>query len=134
MNNHARKYYDTLIASMPAGIERALIRVLSGHIGKDNAISKAQLITDLSKLGFHVAERQVRSEITELRKQGLLICSSSGDGGYFFAETPEEYEEFVQVEYRAKIIDMSETVRAMDDGARQVFSVPAEAAKQPGLF
>jgi hypothetical protein len=128
-----RKFYEVLLSQMPdASLERAMLRILSFHIGKNHAISKPQLLRDLGRSGFHVSERQARGEIVELRKHGHLICSSSGDGGYYIAETNEEYEEFAQVEYRAKIIDMSETLRAMDDGAGKFFQV--HEMKQASLF
>lgn len=129
------QFYETLIANMPAGIERAMRRVLSYHVGKDNAISKPQLLADLKRLGFPTNERQARACIVDLRKAGDLICSSSGEGGYFVASTVEEYEEFAQIEYRAKIIDMSETLRGMDEGAQKFFrQPPEEAAVQSSLF
>jgi hypothetical protein len=128
-------FYETLIAQMPAGLERAILRVLSDHIGKENTITKPKLLQDLARLGFHQHERQARLCIVELRKHGHLICSSSGDSGYYIASTVEEYEEFAQVEYRSKIVDMSETLRAMDEGAKRVFHTPAaEKATQAGLF
>jgi hypothetical protein len=143
-----RSFYETLIAQMPAGLERAILRVLSFHIGKDQAIDKPDLLKELRRLGFgkkardlnaqtsyETFERQARLCIVELRKHGHLICSSSGDSGYYIASTVEEYEEFAQVEYRSKIVDMSETLRAMDEGAKRVFHTPAaEKATQAGLF
>jgi hypothetical protein len=71
--------------------------------------------------------------VAELRKLGHLVCSSSGDGGYYLARDLGEYNEFSQVEYRSKIIDMAETLRAMDQAAGKRFGgdVPAE---QPSLI
>lgn len=130
-----REFYEALIANMPVGLERSILSILRFHVGKENAISKPQLLADLKNMGMHSNERQARAAIVELRKHGHLICSSSGEGGYYVAATIEEYQEFAQVEYRAKIIDMSETLRQMDDGARSMFhAAPAEKASQVSLF
>jgi hypothetical protein len=130
-----RQFYDTLIANMPHGIERAMLRILSFHVGKDHAIDKPTLMSELKNSGFHTNERQARSTIVDLRKHGHLICSSSGEGGYFIAQSQDEYDEFAQVEYRSKIIDMSETLRAMDEGAVKIFRhAHSEPVKQVSLF
>jgi len=121
---------------MPHGLDRAILRVLSQHIGKENAVSKPVLLSTLAMNGFQVAERQARAAIVDLRKRGHLICSSSGDGGYYLPASAEEYAEFAQVEYRSKIADMADTLRAMDDGARNIFhgAVDGQPAKQAGLW
>lgn len=129
-----REFYDALIRNMPMGLERALLRALSYHVGKENAIDKPTLLFELKRAGFPVNERQARAEIVELRKHGHLICSSSGEGGYFIAGTLEEYAEFAQVEYRSKITDMSSTLQAMDEGARALFHGVPHVAKQESLF
>jgi len=139
-----REYYDRLIATMPAGADRAVLRVLSFHIGLDNAIKKSDLMSECARIGTHFSdERQVRSVIVEkLRKRGVLICASSGDSGYFIASTLQEYLEFRGREYVKKIVDMRETVTLMDAQARTIFSKEYEdhqkqqAAKagQPSLL
>lgn len=135
MKNHApRQIYDGLLTSMPAGVERSTLRVLSFHVGQKNAITRPDLLAALSTSGFTVGDRQMRVTITDLRKAGHLICSSSGDGGYYIAETVDEYREFARVEYESKITDMAETLRAMDEGARKVFAHADERATQTALF
>ena len=111
---------EEIIEQMDAGLDRAVLRVLSQRVGQDMAIDKALLIFELGRMGFGVRqnkatfERQVRRCIVELRKSGQLICSSSGEGGYFLAGTQQEYDTFVQEEYVNKIEDMKETVAAMN--------------------
>jgi len=135
MNNYTPKqFYDLLISNMPHGIERAMLRVLSYHMGKENAISKPDLMLELKRLGFRTSERQARACIVELRKHGHLIASSSGEGGYFLCSSMEEYNEFAQVEYKSKIVDMSQTLAAMDEGARDLFRGLPKEAKQASLF
>lgn len=131
--------YETEILDMPPGLERAVLRTLDFYHGLDHAIEKPTLLLELRKLGFgqtvkpDTFERQVRRQIVLLRKKGYLICASSGEGGYFIASNRAEYDEFAQNEYRAKIIDMSDTLRAMDEGARRLYG-SAEAAQQPTLL
>lgn len=129
-----RQFYEILISNMPAGIERAMLRVISFHVGKDAAISKPQLLTELKRLGFPTNERSARLCIVDLRNNGHLICSSSGEGGYFLAATMEEYSEFVGREYESRIRELAQTKAAMDAGAKSLFHGAPEKAKQASLF
>jgi hypothetical protein len=138
-----REYYESLLSSMPMGAERIVLRVLSFHIGLKCAIQKPDLISESAKHGAHFSnERQVRLTIVDLRKQGVPVCASSGESGYYLAGTLEEYKEFRGREYVKKIVDMRETVTAMDDHVKQMFpgeyeahlKAKAEAAGQPSLI
>lgn len=139
----ARDYYESLLASMPVGAERAVLRVLSFRIGLANAIQKADLIAECAKAGaVFKDERQVRKVIVDLHKRGIPVCSSSGESGYYLAATLDEYREFVGREYLKKISDMRETVTAMNDSIRAMFpseyaqyqAEKAAAAGQPQLL
>lgn len=129
--------FDDEINRMEPGLDRAILRVIAFHPGKAKAVAKSDLVTDLRQMGFGgqlsfaTFERKIRLVIVELRKSGHLICSSSGEGGYYLAATVEEYEEFAQVEYRSKIIDMSETLREMDAAAKKVFGARAVKGQLP---
>jgi hypothetical protein len=138
-----RDYYDRLIAEMPAGAERSVLRVLSYHISLDHAIQKPDLIAECAKLGSHFRdERQVRLAIVNLRKSGVPICSSSGESGYYLAGNLEEYKEFRGREYVKKIVDMKSTVEAMDKAVKSMFQAEyaeykrqqSEQAGQPSLI
>lgn len=130
-----RIYYEHLIETIPVGTERAVLSVLRFHIGLSNAINKEQLMLALEKTGFKLAdERQVRAAIVSLRKQGVTICSSSTDSGYFLAADGEEFAEFVNREYLKKIRDMSETAQAMQNNARQMFDKVEPGVKQMTLI
>jgi len=124
-----RKVYEEEILDMPPGLERAVLRIVQGFVGEPNAIEKPQLLKSLHSLGFGKGikpatfERQVRRAIVTLRKSGILLCASSGEGGYYIARDRNEYDAFVQVEYLNKIKDMSETVAAMDRGAKDFLAV-----------
>ena len=130
----SHNFYDDEIKQMEPGLERAALRVLAFHIGKEQTIKRLDLVEDLRSLGFGAnlapvtSDRHMRAAVAELRKLGHLVCSSSGDGGYYLARDLAEYAEFAQVEYRSKIIDMAETLRAMDQAAAKRFGgdLPAE--------
>jgi hypothetical protein len=133
------KIYEEEIQHMEPGLVRATLRALSYHIGKENSIKRLDLATSLRQMGFgnliemSTFDRHMRMAIAELRKNGDLVCSSSGEGGYYLAKDRAEYDEFAQVEYRSKIVDMSSTLQAMDQAAAMRFGsdTPAE---QPSLL
>jgi hypothetical protein len=133
------KTYDEEIRQMEPGVVRAVLRVLSFHIGKEQTIRRDELAAQVRNMGFGsllaftTLDRQVRLAIAELRKDGHLVCSSSGDGGYYLARERAEYDEFAQVEYRSKIIDMNQTLQAMDQAAARRFGGDTPAA-QPSLL
>ncbi len=127
-----RVKYDELIADMPAGLDRSVLRVLSWHVGLAQTISKLQMLADLAAMGFVVEDRQLRRQIQMLRKEGHLICASSGAGGYYLADSLDEYAAFADSEYRSKIVDMSTTLAAMDRAAQAKFG--AATGVQRSLF
>jgi DNA-binding transcriptional regulator PaaX len=119
------------IDSLPAGLDRALLRILSYHSGRQNAIGRGELVANLRRHGFAVSERAMRAQISQLRKSGYLIGSAAGaDGGYYLIQTAQEFDEFASMEYRAKIRDMSETLRAMQKAADSRWG----SAQQTTLF
>ncbi len=117
-----RQYYENLLATMPAGLERAIFAILRFHIGLENAIRKPDIRENLILSGFAIQdERQLRLAIVRLRKSGVPICSSSGEAGYFLPASHLEYQTFVSQEYWSKISDMTETARAMTNSIHNVF-------------
>ena len=118
----ADKFNRNFDLDLPAGLDRALLRTLSFHVGRERAILRSDLLQAISLLGFNVSERAMRAQISQLRKAGHLICSAPGEnGGYYLPATPEEFDEFVQQEYRAKIVDMQETLSAMQKSAERTW-------------
>lgn len=134
------RYYEDEVQALDPGLVRATLSVLRFHTGKANAISKPNLLADLRRLGFTggltyaTAERQVRAAIQELRKAGHLVCSSSGDGGYYLAADWQELDEFLEVEFRSKIIDMSQTARALEAAAPEKLGRRPSPQGQGSLF
>ena len=116
--------YQQIIADTPQGLEKLLLQILSKKIGKDNAIKRSELLPFVQSVpGYsETSDRQVRKTINDLRKQGILICSSaSEDGGYYMAASLAEFDEFVQRELGAKIADMSQTLKSMTESAQKQF-------------
>ena len=114
----------------PSDLDRSLLTLLSAHAGRANPISRLDLCAALSR--YRLSERQIREQIRLLRRAGHLIGSAPGeDGGYYLITTLEEFNEFMQSEYLAKIKDMSETAHAMTRAANRVWG---SAALQTRMF
>lgn len=123
------KYRD-LISTLPFGLERAVLRVLSFHIGRSNPILRADLLASVS--AFNINERQLREQIRQLRRKGHLIGSAPGEvGGYYLISSSDEFQAFLQNEFLALISDMSETVTIMRKSADSLFG---SGSMQPNLF
>src|SRR4030042_6553315 len=75
-----------IISEMPAGLERVILRNLNFHKGRENAISRIQLLKELKAVGFTIDDRKMRACIKKMRKSekpGTWICSTGGgNGGY----------------------------------------------------
>ena len=131
MTTRQRFDLDRFIDNLPEGLDRALLRILSFHQGRDAAIGRRDLVDDLATVGYKVSERAARAQISQLRKAGHVIGSAPGeDGGYYLCRTVDEFEDFVRQEYLAKISDMQESLAAMRKGAARLWG----DAAQPKLF
>lgn len=110
--------------SIPRGLDKAILRIIQEHTGRDHALGRKALVTTLEKRTGNVYhERLVRECIKQLRRAGNLICSTPGeDGGYYIAINKAEFDLFDQTEFGAKIADMNETRQAMLKAARERFS------------
>jgi len=74
-----------------------LLAVLSRHIGKARAISMAELyrlVFEKEPKDKITGTREIRQIITELRKEGVPICSSTEQtgGGYYLASVGSDLE------------------------------------------
>jgi len=111
---------DEMIHEMPAGLDRAILRVLSFHQGRDQAIGRGKLVGELARLGFYVHERVMRACINELRKQGQLICSTGGDGGgYYLPANWSELDEYIRRELHPRAMDLLEQEQALKAAAEK---------------
>ena len=103
---------------LPRGLDRALLRILSYHVGREHAISHLELCNALRI--YQIDQRQLHAQISQLRRSGHLIGSASGEhGGYYLIATPEEFQEFISSAFQARIDDLRQTVTAMTKSAVQ---------------
>jgi len=103
---------------LPEGLDGAVLRALANHQGRGKAISRRELCARVQAYG--ASERQVREQIRQLRRRGHLIGSAGGaKGGYYLITEPGEFQEFLRVEFQAKIEDMRQTAAAMAREARK---------------
>jgi hypothetical protein len=109
---------EDYIADMPAGLDRAIMRVLSYHVGREKAIGRESLLVALLDVGFRVQDRVARAAINDLRKRGQVICSAGGEGGgYWLAKSWEELNEYHQRELHPRAMDLLEQERSQRQAA-----------------
>ena len=105
-------------------LHNAILDVLKGHVGKENRISRRLLLRRVwGEVDILVSDRDMRQGIEELRRDhpiGALICSSSGSGGYWLAESYGEVLASYQEERRRAMSTMF-TQRQRLDAARKYF-------------
>lgn len=105
-----------VIDELPPGLEREVLRVLQGCVGREQVISRGNLLRCVrSYPGLErVHERAVRAVINKLRKDEHPICSTGGEeGGYWMAESWEELGEYLDREVRSRLGDLAEQERAL---------------------
>lgn len=114
--------YVSELKGMDHDLNWAVLRVLSARPGKGRAISQNALTAAVSELGFVTPSRRVRDAIKFLRRDGFMICSKAGrGGGYYMAQSWDDYDSFRKDELAARITDLTETMRAMDKAAKMQF-------------
>ena len=125
-----------MIQEMPPGLDRAILRILSFHQGREHAISRKRLRAELGRMGFVVDEdeREARVCINQFRKEGMQICSTGGKGGgYWMAIDHKELEKFIQKEMDSRAMDLLEQARAMRAAAEKRWG-RYSPEKQASLF
>jgi len=76
-----------------------LMSELSKHIGRNRAIGMVDLYTrvyDEQPKSRHSGTRKIRALVTELRKEGVPICSTQDKegGGYYMASAGSELQDY----------------------------------------
>ena len=117
--------YDEIRAAMPAGLEKTVLHILSGHKGSDNRIARIDLVRQALNIysDDEVSEtddRMVREAIANLRHEGHLVCSDSGAGGYYIAGS---YNDVVRMtaELESRAADMLQQSRMLKRKAMEWF-------------
>lgn len=112
-------------------IDRAIIQLLRGHIGRIQAIERDTLREEVNLAldrydddAELVSDRQMRLSIARLREtpEGSLIMSSGGWAGYWMAKSFDEVEEHYAYE-RGRSLSLMSRIRIQRDLAKQQFQV-----------
>lgn len=74
----------------------------------DKPVSRSYLSNQLQ-----LSDRTVRQLISELRNQGIPICSNSRTGGYWIAKDKDEIQQTIN-EYRHRAFNMLITARKIE--------------------
>lgn len=128
---------DKMLDDMPQSLERVILRILTFHIGKQNAIKNADILKEIHDAAFLLnvsdkhASRTVRSEMANLRKQGIMACY--GDSGYYLAANASELNEYQQRQLTSRIKDLSDQNMGLTKAGRELFGDGFEA-EQGELF
>jgi predicted GTPase len=102
---------------------------LSKRIGKDLAISNAEMVDILRKKDYKISDVRVRKIINHIRTHGLVKGLIANSSGYFVATTIEEIHD-----YEKSLMDRENAIRAVRMSIRKqrldMFGQP----EQPKLF
>lgn len=68
-----------------------VVAALSKHVGKSKGVSSTYLLSEITghDKHYHADDRYLRKMITELRLEGMHICSSPAYGYYIAADEKE---------------------------------------------
>jgi len=110
------RYVMTEIQRMDLGPHRAILSVLQFHIGRDQAISRKDLLSLVRS--WNLEDRSLRICISELRLRPMPICSVGGEGGGYYLPANElELVEYLSHEVRPKAMDYLELEKALKQWA-----------------
>ena len=125
-------HLDDILASLPSGLDRAILSILRFHKGKEDAIPRDDLLEMLKMHGWETGDRAMRIQINLLKKQGHPICGASGiGGGYYLARNWKELMEYINTELHPRAMDLLEQEQALKVGAKREWG---ENSTQMGLL
>ena len=107
---------DSDFASLPPGLDRTVLDILSKRVGRDQALPRPRLLALVRSMPASktVSDRQLRACINGLRKSGAPICSAGGeDGGYWQAADWDELTEYLEREVHPRAMDLLEQEQAL---------------------
>lgn len=137
--------FQSIIDSMPVGLERGLGRILSLRVGKANAIERDELLVLVREQPGcrKTQDRQMRKMIQTLREKGIRIChferreTDQVTGkvrvifGYYLAGNDAEYNEF-RSWYLSYANTIWQAVRSMDE-KREVLTPEGNVEPPAGM-
>ena len=127
-----REYYVAIASTITEADLRLAAAVMSAHVGKANAITKAELTQTLFGKTTDPTERKARETLKRLVTEcGIAIGSNSGSSGYYICANEAERQEAVA--------ELKSRARQLNDRAFYLFNVklpsPTTGQRmQKGLF
>lgn len=70
------------------------VKALSKRIGRDNAITKGEIVDPLKKLNYKISEVRVRKIINHIRIKGIIKGLVASYEGYYVATSDKELADF----------------------------------------
>lgn len=101
-------------------ILRSVKYFISPYRGKANAVEKKNIAEKVFGYYNSTSDRLTRDAVSTLQDQGELICTNSGAGGWYYAATASEVEEYL-AEIDSRIVQMQQKKKAMWDAAYRKF-------------
>lgn len=100
-------------------LEMAILRVVMYHIGREHAISREELLSELRSQGYKHDDRTVRLAVSELRAKGIPLAGTGGiRGGYWILKDKQEADDYLKVELHDRgmnLLKQESAVRASFD-------------------
>lgn len=115
LSDYPETHYAEIKATVPADLPARVLAVLKEHVGKDNRISRRDLVARVFNVNMNdidlansTLDRQVRYVLPDLQDR-YPILSTSGGGGYYYAGSEDEIQRYAaELNSRAmKLLDKS---------------------------
>lgn len=123
--------YDEILKALLDDLENGLHHDIYQVILEHGPIKRPELVTKLNENGRNVTDRRARMAINLLRKDGVLILSSSKKGGYYIPteKVKESVYEFTR-ELRGRAIDLFRVCQGLENQADLIERAVAQAQGQ----
>ena len=114
------KKYEEILNTMPEGLDKQVLSILSYHVGRENAITRKGLISAIDGKPFSgdiqtsSLDRQIREAISGLQETTLII-SDSGKGGYYIPANMEEVKDYTS--------EITSRARELENKARNILAL-----------
>lgn len=108
----------------------AIVDILNEHVGRNNQVFSDKIIEELTEIGVHPVGRNgepvrnakayIGKAIQIIRCYHIVKCVASTSKGYYIADNPEDYDNFLRsMNERARSADM--VLREAEDDMASVF-------------
>lgn len=72
-----------------------MVKCLERHIGKDKAITNAQMCQKMKEYGYSITESRVRKIINHIRNNDLVKCLKASSKGYYVATDKRDMQQYI---------------------------------------